>query len=57
MLECLTPTGTWTPGRPIRFLTQASLDIARDGDLLDRCRAAGLRTLFVGVETLRGLNG
>jgi radical SAM superfamily enzyme YgiQ (UPF0313 family) len=37
---------------PVRFLTQASLDIARDADLLARCRAAGLRTLFVGVETV-----
>ena len=37
---------------PVAFLTQASLDIARDEDLLDRCRAAGLTTLFVGVETV-----
>jgi radical SAM superfamily enzyme YgiQ (UPF0313 family) len=36
---------------PIRFLTQASLDVARDEELLDRCRAAGLRTFFMGVET------
>src|SRR4051794_20036883 len=37
---------------PVRFLTQASLDVARDEDLLEHCRAAGLRTLFVGVETI-----
>ena len=37
---------------PVRFLTQASLDIARDDELMDRCRAAGLRTLFMGIETI-----
>src|SRR4051794_8434806 len=37
---------------PVRFLTQASLDVARDADLLARCRAAGMRTLFIGVETV-----
>lgn len=36
---------------PVRYLTQASLDVAKDSDLLAQCRAAGLRTLFMGVET------
>lgn len=37
---------------PVRFATQASLDVAREGDLLDLCRKAGIGTLFVGVETM-----
>lgn len=39
-------------GHSVRFLTQASIDVARDPDLLARLRAAGVRTLFVGVETI-----
>jgi radical SAM superfamily enzyme YgiQ (UPF0313 family) len=39
-------------GDPVAFLTQASLDIARDDDMLELCRAAGLTMLFVGVETI-----
>jgi hypothetical protein len=37
---------------PVTFLTQASLDVARDDELLAKCAAAGLRTLFVGIETI-----
>jgi radical SAM superfamily enzyme YgiQ (UPF0313 family) len=37
---------------PVRFVTQASLDLARDADMLARCAAAGLRTIFVGIETI-----
>ena len=37
---------------PVRFSTQASLDVARDEDLLEKCRIAGLRVLFVGIETI-----
>jgi hypothetical protein len=37
---------------PVSFSTQASLDIARDDELLAKCVAARLRTLFVGVETI-----
>ena len=36
---------------PLRFFTQTSLDLARDPDLMDLCYAAGLRRLFVGVES------
>lgn len=52
--EVLEAISAWNADRddPVAFLTQASLDIARDEDLLDRCRAAGLTTLFVGVETV-----
>ena len=51
VLEALAEWNDVHAGDPVRFLTQASLDIARDPDMLDRCRAAGLRTLFMGVET------
>ncbi len=37
---------------PVRFMTQASLDVAREDDLLERCREAGIGTLFIGVETM-----
>ncbi len=40
----------------VHFITQASLDIARDDDLLDLCHAAGLDTLFVGIETTNVLS-
>jgi len=52
MLEALAQWNAAHTGDSVRFLTQASLDIARDADMLDRCREAGLRTLFVGVETI-----
>jgi hypothetical protein len=34
------------------FVTQASLDIARDPELLDLCREAGFKMFFMGVETI-----
>jgi radical SAM superfamily enzyme YgiQ (UPF0313 family) len=37
---------------PVGFITQASLDLARDDELMDKCAAAGLRTLFIGIETV-----
>jgi radical SAM superfamily enzyme YgiQ (UPF0313 family) len=52
VLDALTQWNHEHVADPVRFLTQASLDIARDADLLARCRAAGLRTLFIGVETV-----
>lgn len=38
---------------PVRFVTQVSIDVARDQDtpLLERCARAGLRLAFVGLET------
>lgn len=36
---------------PMEFSTQASIDLARGPELMDLCVAAGLRHLFVGVET------
>ncbi|TDX33392.1 B12-binding domain-containing radical SAM protein [Rhodovulum visakhapatnamense] len=41
-----------TGGRhPVRFSTQISIDAARDPDLLAMCNRAGLRQVFVGIET------
>lgn len=52
--EALAALADWNAAHaedPVRFMTQASLDIARDDDLLEMCGAAGLHTLFTGVET------
>jgi radical SAM superfamily enzyme YgiQ (UPF0313 family) len=37
---------------PVRFMTQASIDVARDDELLDQSREAGLATYYIGVETI-----
>ncbi|WP_210163322.1 radical SAM protein [Niveispirillum irakense] len=37
---------------PVYFMTQVSIDIARDSDLMRACVAAGLNTVFIGVETV-----
>lgn len=37
--------------RPATFMTQASLDVARDVELLEACRSAGLVSLYMGLET------
>lgn len=52
--DMLTAIADWNSARrdPVTFLTQASLDIARDEDLLALCYAAGVRTLFMGIETI-----
>lgn len=52
MLDALTEWNARHAGDPIVFLTQASLDLARDEDLLAGCFAAGLRRIFVGIETI-----
>lgn len=36
----------------VSFITQASLDIARDTEMLDLCREAGFKMFFMGVETI-----
>jgi radical SAM superfamily enzyme YgiQ (UPF0313 family) len=44
----------WNRARPagrVRFATQASIDLARDEELLARCAEAGLTKIFVGIET------
>jgi radical SAM superfamily enzyme YgiQ (UPF0313 family) len=37
---------------PMTFSTQASLDVARDPELLKLCSAAGFVSLFVGIESV-----
>lgn len=52
MLDAIADWNSRRTDAPMRFITQASLDIARDRDLLKRCYAAGLHKLFVGIETI-----
>jgi radical SAM superfamily enzyme YgiQ (UPF0313 family) len=52
MLEAFVAWNARHADDPVRFTTQASLDIARDDDMLALCAAAGLRQLFVGIETV-----
>jgi hypothetical protein len=35
----------------VEFSTQVSIDIARDPELLAHCARAGVRTVFIGIET------
>jgi hypothetical protein len=52
MLDAFTAWNAAHADDPVRFGTQAALDLARDADMLARCAAAGLRTVFVGIETI-----
>lgn len=36
---------------PVSFMTQMSMDIARDDGLLQLCNQAGVRDVFIGIET------
>ncbi|PWE30796.1 radical SAM protein [Pararhodobacter marinus] len=36
---------------PVEFATQCSIDLSRDADLIEMCRQAGLREVFIGIET------
>lgn len=40
------------PDERLRFMTQASLDLARDADLMKACVTAGLDIVFIGIETV-----
>lgn len=37
--------------QPVQFATQASIDLSRDAELIELCNKAGLRDIFVGIET------
>ncbi|SMH52025.1 radical SAM protein [Azospirillum agricola] len=37
---------------PMQFMTQVSVDLARDPELMEACKAAGLDTVFIGIETV-----
>jgi radical SAM superfamily enzyme YgiQ (UPF0313 family) len=40
-------------GRPIEFLTEVSLNVAQDDELLTLLREANFKTIFVGIESPR----
>jgi radical SAM superfamily enzyme YgiQ (UPF0313 family) len=40
-------------GRPIEFMTEVSLNVAQDEELLELMRAANFATVFVGIESPR----
>lgn len=52
--ELLVAIGEWNrqkgPQR-LSFITQVSIDAARDEEMLELCSAAGLRSVFIGIET------
>ena len=53
-LDLLAKITAWNgkDGRsPVSFSTQASIDLARSPELLTACNDAGLRSVFVGIET------
>jgi radical SAM superfamily enzyme YgiQ (UPF0313 family) len=52
MLEAIADWNAGHADDPMRFFTQASLDLARDEALMRQCAAAGLRTIFIGIETI-----
>ncbi|MDZ4735922.1 MAG: radical SAM protein [Rhodospirillaceae bacterium] len=53
--ELLAALVKWNESKPpaerVSFSTQLSIDISRDEDILDLCVRAGLRNVFIGVET------
>jgi hypothetical protein len=51
LLEALAAWNGREGREPVQFVTQASVDIARDDGLLDLCNEAGVRDIFIGIET------
>lgn len=51
--EVLTALAEWNAAQaePVGFITQASTDIARDTEMLELASRAGMRMLFMGIET------
>ncbi len=53
-VKCLLPElAEWQErhGHPFDFLTEASVNLAEDDELLDGMRRAGFRRIFLGIET------
>jgi hypothetical protein len=48
LLEAIT---WWRRDHQVNFITQVSVDAARDEELLDMCAGAGLTQVFIGIET------
>ena len=51
LLERLVDWNDHRPAGRMLFSTQASVDLARDQELMDLCLAANLRTIFMGIES------
>jgi len=49
--ELLEAMAWWRKTRKMDFITQVSIDAARDIELLDMCADAGLTQVFIGIET------
>jgi hypothetical protein len=49
--ELLEAMAWWRKDHPMDFVTQVSIDAARDVELLDMCARAGLTQVFIGIET------
>ncbi|MBW4973145.1 B12-binding domain-containing radical SAM protein [Roseovarius mucosus] len=51
LLEVLAAWNGRDGREPVQFSTQASIDIARDQGIMDLCNEAGVRDIFIGIET------
>ena len=49
--ELLEAMAWWRREHPMDFITQVSIDAARDIELLDMCTAAGVTQVYIGLET------
>jgi radical SAM superfamily enzyme YgiQ (UPF0313 family) len=49
--ELLAAIAWWRRNHPVDFITQVSIDAARDMELLEQCADAGLTQVFIGIET------
>lgn len=49
--DLLQAIAEWRRTRGVSFITQVSIDAARDLELLDLCAAAGVTQVFIGIET------
>lgn len=52
VLEALSAWNAAHRDDPVCFMTQVSIDLARDPDLMAACKAARLDTVFIGIETV-----